>query len=166
MQTTPIPVRRPSFSLAALAGLILVLAACSNGASATPSVAESSAAASSAAASESTEASESEAAESGAAEGDVTVTLVGFAFTGDDVDTSGDVPTLTVPVGTRVVFVNEDPARHTATHGTDGAPDAAAAFDINLGSSGSAGSFTFEEAGEFPVTCKVHPEMNLTIIVE
>ncbi len=163
MQTEPLPVRRLPLRLAALAGLILLLAACSNGASATPS---ESAAASSAAASESAEASESEAAESGAAEGDVTVTLVGFAFTGDDVDTSGDVPTLTVPAGTRVVFVNEDPARHTATHGTDGAADPAAAFDINLGSSGASGSFTFEEAGEFPVTCKVHPEMNLTVIVE
>ncbi|HET9879985.1 MAG TPA: plastocyanin/azurin family copper-binding protein [Candidatus Limnocylindria bacterium] len=165
MQTEPLPVRRLPLSLAALAGLILLLAACGNGASGTPSASES-AAASSAAASDSAEASESEAAESEAAEGDVTVTLVGFAFTGDDVDTSGDVPTLTVPAGTRVVFVNEDAARHTATHGTDGAADPAAAFDINLGSSGASGSFTFEEAGEFPVTCKVHPDMNLTVIVE
>ena len=146
--------------LAALATLVLVLAACSGAASTTPSASES-AAATSAAASESAEASES-----AAAEGDVTVTLVGFAFTGDEVDDSGDVPTLTIPVGTRVVFVNEDPAPHTATHGTDGAAEADAAFDIAIRETGASGSFTFEEAGQFPVTCKVHPDMNLTIIVE
>ena len=157
-------VRHPLLPLAALAALVLIVAACSGAPSTTPS---ESAAASSAAASESEAESESaEASESEAAEGDVTVTLVGFAFTGDEVDDSGDVPTLTIPVGTRVVFVNEDPAPHTATHGTDGAAEADAAFDIGIRETGASGSFTFEEAGEFPVTCKVHPDMNLTIIVE
>lgn len=165
MLTDRLTPRRTPLPLAALAGLALVLAACSGGTSASPS-ASASADASSAAASESTAASESEAAESSGAAGEVTVTLVGFAFTGDDVDASGDVPTLTIPAGTTVNFVNEDTARHTATNGTDGAAATDAAFDINLGESGASGSFTFDEAGTFEVTCKVHPEMNLTIIVE
>lgn len=149
----------------ALAALVLLLAACTGAPSVTPSPSET-AAASSPAATETAEATESAEATDGAAEGDVTVTLVGFAFTADDADTSGDVPTLTIPAGTTVMFVNEDSAPHTATHGSDGTPAADAAFDIDLPDSGSSGSHTFDEAGTFDVTCTIHPDMNMTIIVE
>ena len=160
MPTDPTVTPR-SARLTMVAGLALLLAACSgtagsSAASATPSA---SADGSSAAASASASTSE-------AATGDVTVTITGFEFTADDADTSGDVPTLTVPVGTSVTFVNEDPARHTATDGTDGEADADAAFDFNLGQQGAAETFTFDTAGEFGVTCRFHSAMNMTIIVE
>jgi plastocyanin len=152
--TTLLRRRRPTL----LVGLMLVLAACSNGAasSAATSTPTQSAAASSGAAS----------ASASAAAGDVTVTITGFAFTADDADTSGDVPTLTVPVGTSVTFVNEDSTRHTATNGSDGEADADAAFDFNLAQQGAAETYTFDTAGEFGVTCTVHSTMNMTIIVE
>ena len=150
-----------STRLTLLVGLTLALAACSNdpASSAAPSTPQQSAEASSAAASASASVSE-------AATGDVTVTITGFEFTADDADSSGDVPTLTVPVGTSVTFVNEDSTRHTATNGTDGEADADAAFDFNLAQQGAAETFTFDTAGEFGVTCTVHPTMNMTIIVE
>jgi plastocyanin len=152
----------PRFTrLTLVTGLALLLAACSSSAgnsaaSATPSASSE---ASSAAASASASASE-------AATGDVTVTITGFEFTADDADTSGDVPTLTIPVGTSVTFVNEDSTRHTATNGTDGEAEADAAFDFNLAQQGSSETYTFDTAGEFGVTCTVHPTMNMTIVVE
>jgi plastocyanin len=160
MTTDPMSTPRPT-RLTLVAGLALMLAACSStagsgAASATPSA---SAEASSAAASASASASE-------AATGDVTVTITGFEFTADEADTSGDVPTLTIPVGTSVTFVNEDSTRHTATNGTDGELAADAAFDFNLGQQGASGTYTFDTPGEFGVTCKIHSAMNLTIIVE
>lgn len=160
MTTDPTSPPRP-VRLTSVACLVLLLAACSNGAagsaaSATPTP---SAAASSAATSASPSASQ-------AVTADVTVTITGFEFTADAADTSGDVPTLTIPVGTTVAFVNEDSTRHTATNGMHGEADADTAFDFNLGQQGASGTNTFDTAGEFGVTCKIHSAMNMTIIVE
>ena len=156
------PTTTPRFPrLTLLVGLMLALAACSNdpASSAAPSTPTQSVAASSAAASAS-------ASSSAPATGAVTVTITGFEFTADAADTSGDVPTLTIPVGTSVTFVNEDSTRHTATNGTDGEADPDAAFDFTLGQQGASETFTFDTAGEFGVTCRIHSTMNLTIIVE
>lgn len=154
--TTDLPLRRPA-RLAWMLPALLVLAACSGATSTTPSP---TAAASSAAASASGDASEEP------VDADVTVTLSGFAFTGDEVDDSGAVPTLTIPPGTTVAFVNEDSAPHTATHGTNGSAAADAAFDLSLGATGASATHTFDTAGEFQVTCRFHSGMNLTIVVE
>ena len=161
------PTTTPRFPrLTLLVGLMLALAACSNdpASSAAPSTPTQSAAASSAAASSA--AASASASSSAPATGDVTVTITGFEFTADAADTSGDVPTLTIPVGTSVTFVNEDSTRHTATNGTDGEADPDAAFDFTLGQQGASETFTFDTAGEFGVTCRIHSTMNLTIIVE
>ncbi len=150
-----------STRLTLVAGLALLLAACSSsaGSSAASATPSASAEASSRAASASASASE-------AATGDVTVTITGFEFTASGADASGDVPTLTIPVGTSVTFVNEDSTRHTATNGTDGEAAADAAFDFNLGQQGASETYTFDTAGEFGVTCKIHSAMNMTITVE
>lgn len=71
---------------------------------------------------------------------------------------------LTVTVGTTVTWVNEDELGHTITEGTDGAPAPDAAFDAPLSAEQTV-SYTFEEPGTYPVTCKVHPEMQMTVIV-
>lgn len=151
--TTDLPLRRHALP-ASMLGAVLILAACS-GAVSSPSPAARSAAASS-----------SEDASQEPVDADVTVTLTGFAFTGEEVDDSGDVPTLTIPAGTTVAFVNEDSAPHSATHGTDGSAAADAAFDLSLGATGASGTHTFDTAGEIPVTCMFHSTMNLTIVVE
>lgn len=91
---------------------------------------------------------------------EVTVTLQGFAFQSPEGGTS-----LTIPAGTTVNFVNEDAAPHTATHGTDGNAADGAEFDIDL-PTGESGSFTFDDPGTYPVTCRIHPAMNMTITVE
>jgi plastocyanin len=92
-----------------------------------------------------------------AAGGGNTVVLEGFAF---------EPAELTVHVGDTVTFENKDDTRHTATHGENGTAADNAEFDIDLPENGATGEYTFDEAGDFPVTCKVHPDMNMTITVE
>lgn len=91
---------------------------------------------------------------------EVTVTLRGSAFQSPD---GGE--TLTISAGATVTFVNEDSFSHTATHGENGLAASDAAFDIGL-AAGANGSFIFDEPGSYPVTCKIHPTMNMTITVE
>ena len=70
---------------------------------------------------------------------------------------------LTVEVGSTVVWTNEDQAPHTVTSGTPGAQSGL--FDTdNLGATDSF-SFTFEQEGEFPYFCRIHPNMTATITV-
>jgi plastocyanin len=105
---------------------------------------------------EATEAAATQEAE-GEAEGEaVSVTLADFAF---------EPAELTVSVGTEVTFENEDSAPHTATHGTDGQAADDAEFDVDV-PAGESGSYTFEEAGTYEVTCRIHPAMAMTITVE
>ena len=81
-----------------------------------------------------------------------TVSLAGGTF---------EPATLTIPVGTTVTFT--DTANHTVTEGTDGVAvddpfvDEEGGEDIEV---------TFDEAGTFPITCRIHPAMNMTITVE
>jgi plastocyanin len=71
---------------------------------------------------------------------------------------------LTVGVGTKVVFDNKDVVAHTATNGTNGVPANGALFDLAL-PIGASASYTFDKAGNYQVTCKLHPLMNMTITV-
>jgi plastocyanin len=145
--------------LSALAALALLLAACADGAS--PSQAASEAPPASVAASE--DAPPSEAAEpsvaaepSEEAEDDFTVTLSGFAFS------TGE---LVVPAGTEVTFENADSAAHTVTEGTDGRPASDPIINSQLGPDATT-TFTFDEPGEYEITCLFHPNMNMTVVVE
>jgi plastocyanin len=90
----------------------------------------------------------------GGGDGD-TVTITGSSF-GDDI---------TVAAGTTVTFQNDDGFAHTATNGTDGTPADDAAFDEEV-AAGASVTVTFDEAGTFDVTCKIHPSMNMTVTVE
>ena len=72
---------------------------------------------------------------------------------------------VTTDVGSEVVWSNDDTAGHTVTSGTlDGGPDGV--FDSSLFMTGKTFSHKFEEAGEFPYFCVVHPWMTGTIIVQ
>ena len=100
--------------------------------------------------------SPSSSAQSSSGSGGKTVTLSGLAFS----------PTsLTVAVGTSITFKNNDTVDHTVTNGKDGKPDANAAFDKAL-PTGQSVDITFDKAGTFNVTCKIHSSMNMTVTVQ
>jgi plastocyanin len=74
-------------------------------------------------------------------------------------------PDITIAAGTTVMFVNGGGLKHTASNGTNGQLVENALFDIVL-DPGASGSYTFDTAGSYPITCIVHPTMNMTITVE
>jgi predicted lipoprotein with Yx(FWY)xxD motif len=67
-------------------------------------------------------------------------------------------PALTVPVGTTVVWTNEDTAPHTVT-ASDGS------FDSGNMDKGATFSFTFSKPGTYELLCAYHPNMKGTITV-
>jgi plastocyanin len=138
----PIPV-------VAVAIFIILLAACASDAGASSAAAEESAADSHAGMS-----MEASQADGGGGDAD-TVVISGFDF-GDDI---------TVPAGTTVTFQNDDDAAHTVTEGTDGSPADGAAFDEEV-DGGASVEITFDEAGTYDVTCRFHPDMQMTVTVE
>lgn len=73
---------------------------------------------------------------------------------------------LTVAAGTTVTFTNDSSLPHTVTHGTDGRPADDAAFDRPISPDGGVVTITFDEPGTFDVTCKLHPSMQMRVVVE
>jgi predicted secreted protein with PEFG-CTERM motif len=72
---------------------------------------------------------------------------------------------VTTDVGGEVVWSNDDSASHTVTSGDPkNGPDGI--FDSNLFLAGQTFSHKFEEAGEFPYFCLVHPWMKGAVIVQ
>jgi len=88
----------------------------------------------------------------------------GGAATGDTVSLAGNQfspSSLTVAAGTTVTFT--DTATHTVTEGTDGVAE----DDPIVDETGGADiEVTFDEPGTYNITCKIHPEMNMTVTVE
>lgn len=83
---------------------------------------------------------------------DVSVNIMNFTFQ----------PTpLTIPVGTTVVWTNQDTAPHTATND----PGSAFTFDTGRLQQGQSGKITFTQVGTFPYHCSVHPNMHGMVIV-
>jgi plastocyanin len=78
------------------------------------------------------------------------VTISGFAFA---------PATITVPVGTKVTWTNQDSTDHTVT------ADDGNAFDSGNIANGATFSFTFTTAGTFPYHCAIHPSMTARVIV-
>jgi len=76
------------------------------------------------------------------------IVISGMAFSG----------ATTVSVGDTIEIVNNDEVPHTWTA-------EAGTFDVSVGP-GETATYTFEEAGEFPYFCEIHPSMTGTIIVE
>ncbi len=72
---------------------------------------------------------------------------------------------VTTDVGSEVTWSNDDTAGHTVTSGTvEAGPDGI--FDSSLFMAGKTFSHKFEEVGEFPYFCVVHPWMQGTVIVQ
>jgi plastocyanin len=116
--------------------LVLLLAACSNNAASSAPAADGGGAAT----------------DDGSSGGGVTVSLAGFAFSPSE---------LSIPAGTTVTFT--DTANHTVTEGTDGEAVDDPIVDED---GGSDIEVTFDEPGTYNITCKIHPDMNMTITVE
>ena len=72
---------------------------------------------------------------------------------------------LPIAAGTEVTFSNDSGLPHTVTHGTGGQPVDDPAFDQPISDGGTV-TITFDEPGTYEVTCKIHPEMQMTVIVE
>ena len=79
------------------------------------------------------------------------VTIAHFAFTPD---------VLTVPVGTEVVWINQDNIQHTVTS------DDNTTFASSLLGGGDNFSHRFDEPGIFPYHCSVHPMMTAKVVVQ
>ena len=81
---------------------------------------------------------------------DGSVSISNFAF---------DPSNLEVPVGTNVVWSNDDPAPHTVT-ALDGD------FDSDILDEGGTFSFKFDKPGKYDYRCNVHPDMKGTVNVK
>ena len=78
------------------------------------------------------------------------VEIKNFAFT---------PATLTVKVGDKVTWTNQDSASHTATADDN-------SFNTGVLTTGQSGSVTFSKAGTYTYHCTIHPGMKGTIVVE
>jgi plastocyanin len=132
---------RPRATLAVLAPLVLVLAACSSSSSSSAPPA-SQAAASQAPASE--------------APTGTTVTMKGLAFS---------VAEITVPVG-KVTFVNEDSVAHLLAEGENGVEVANPRVQKVSINGGTQGEMDFTVAGDYHITCTIHHAMNMVVHVQ
>jgi len=74
------------------------------------------------------------------------------------------LPNLTITVGTTVTWTQADGAPHTTTSGTNGQFDGQG-WDSPTLSTNETFSHTFNEAGTFTYTCRIHPSMNGTVTV-
>ncbi len=70
---------------------------------------------------------------------------------------------ITVPVGTKITFTNQDSAPHTATSGPSPNPDGV--FDTDILTKGKSASVKVTKAGTFAYYCVLHPFMKATVIV-
>ena len=84
-------------------------------------------------------------------DGALTIHIKNFAF---------DPKTPTVKVGTKVTFVNDDSAVHTATSSTP-----SGIFDTKNLAQGKSGDFTFTTAGTYDYICTIHQYMKASVVV-
>ena len=68
--------------------------------------------------------------------------------------------TLTIHIGDKVTFRNDDAFVHNIFSLTDAMP-----FDLGTAPQGQAKSVAFTKVGKFEIECAIHPEMKLQIVV-
>jgi plastocyanin len=135
-----VPRRRATF--ATLIALAVVLAACASTQTSEPPASQAAA---------------SQPASAAASQGTATtVTLKGLAFS---------VPEITVPVGS-LTFINEDAVTHVLAEGENGKEVADPRVQKVSINGGTQGDLVFTVAGDYHITCTVHPTMNMEVKVE
>jgi plastocyanin len=67
---------------------------------------------------------------------------------------------LTIHVGDKVSFRNDDAFVHNVFSLTDAMP-----FDLGTAPQGQAKSIAFSKAGKFEIECAIHPEMRMIVTV-
>ena len=72
---------------------------------------------------------------------------------------------VTIKAGQAVVFMNPNGAPHTITEGTYGKAAANACVNVGIASNTNV-TVTFYQAGTYQITCKPHPPMQTSVIVE
>lgn len=90
------------------------------------------------------------------AAGGTGVTLKGLAFS---------VPEITIPVG-KLTFTNDDSVTHVLAEGENGKEVADPRVQKVSINGGSQGDLVFTVAGDYHITCTVHPTMNMEVKVE
>ena len=134
------PTIRPTLLAASVAGLVLALAAC-GGASPAPSAGGS----------------------QGAARCEVTPDASPAAT--DTISGTSFGAEITIQAGQVVAFKNNDGFGHTVTEGTGGTAAANACVDTSIAAGGTV-VVTFNTAGDYDVTCKIHSSMHNVIHVQ
>ena len=147
----------PSVIAVAITAVIaaIVLSACGGDSSSSSDVTASTTTASTADAStaDASTTDESSGVEEEQGGADATVTISQSRF---------DNAELRVAAGTTVSFVNTDPFAHTITS----KEDAPVGFDSGSLEQDETFEFTFDEPGEYPYFCEIHPTMRAVVIVE
>ena len=82
----------------------------------------------------------------------------------EEVDLCYDPPSLIIFKGGEVIWINDDSAAHTVTSGTI-LEGPSGNFDSGLTKSGQAFSHRFNDTGEYPYFCMIHPWANASITV-
>jgi plastocyanin len=88
--------------------------------------------------------------------GGSSVTMSGLAF---------KVAEITVPVG-NLTFVNQDGVTHVIAEGENGVEAASPRVEKVSVNGGSEGDLVFTAAGDYHITCLVHPTMNMEVHVQ
>jgi plastocyanin len=72
---------------------------------------------------------------------------------------------ITVPKGTTVTWVNQDTANHEIVNDAQGSIAQGASFTSNSLPKGASYSFKFDNPGDYPYHCSIHPSMKATVVV-
>jgi plastocyanin len=138
--------------VAALGALVLILAACSS--SSSPSDAPGSQAPASQPPASQPADSQPPASQAGG--GGTSVTMSSLTFS---------VEEISVPVG-KLTFVNNDGVSHVLAEGENGVEASNPRVQKVAIGGGSEGDLEFTVAGDYHITCTVHPTMNMEVKVE
>ena len=149
---------RPTALGASLGALVLALAACS---SASP--AESVGGGASEGAGASQAASEGAGASAGTARCEVTADATAAATVTISGSSFGDA--VTIQAGEAVTFTNNDSFGHTVTEGTGGEEAADGCVDEPI-AAGASLTVTFNEPGDYDITCEIHSSMQTVVHVQ
>jgi plastocyanin len=145
---------RPSTRLAALAGLAVVVVACTGTTASPPASTPTPSAAQTTSPPPDSDSADPSASEPTAEQ--LTVSMDGSEF----------IPAeLAIAAGTEVIFVNVSEFEHTVTEGSGGRAVEDPFVDVEVAEGDSEG-VTFDEPGTYDITCRIHPTMQLIITVE